>query len=141
VPKIKVIPYVSIYRYTKFGQFWTLGRPLFWISMFERLKILEIRIELGPACQSGPLLNRSLNRPPARHAPSMTICHAHFLTSPLSAAVVHRRNKVVFLLSARSAVALLFKPHRARAPAPRCRRTSSARSSCAAGATPFSSTG
>jgi hypothetical protein len=66
VPKIKVIPYVSIYRYTKFGQFWTLGRPPFWISMFERLKILEIRIELGPACQSGPLLNRSLNRPPAR---------------------------------------------------------------------------
>jgi hypothetical protein len=47
VPKIKVIPYVSIYRYAKFGEFWTSRRPPFWISKFERLKILEIRIELG----------------------------------------------------------------------------------------------
>jgi hypothetical protein len=37
VPKIKVIPYVSNYCYAKFGEFWTLGRPLFFISMFERL--------------------------------------------------------------------------------------------------------
>jgi hypothetical protein len=44
VPKIKVIPYVSIYCSTKFGEFWTLGRPLFWISKFKRLKILEIQI-------------------------------------------------------------------------------------------------
>jgi hypothetical protein len=52
VPKIKVIPYVSNYRYAKFGEFWTLERPPFWISKFERLKILEIGIEMGPACQS-----------------------------------------------------------------------------------------
>jgi hypothetical protein len=47
VPKIKVIPYVSNYRYTKLGEFWTSGKSPFWISKFERLKLLEIRIELG----------------------------------------------------------------------------------------------
>jgi hypothetical protein len=42
VPKIKVIPYTSRYSYAKFGEFWTLGRPPFWISKFGRLKILKI---------------------------------------------------------------------------------------------------
>jgi hypothetical protein len=49
VPKIKVIPYISNYPYAKFGEFWTSGRP-FGISKFKKLKILEIRIELRPAC-------------------------------------------------------------------------------------------
>jgi hypothetical protein len=40
VPKIKVIPYVSNYHYTNFGEFWALARPPFWISKFKRLKIL-----------------------------------------------------------------------------------------------------
>jgi hypothetical protein len=63
VPKIKVIPYVSNYPYAKFEEFWTSERHLFWISKFERLKIVEIRIELRPACQSEPLLNRMHQSP------------------------------------------------------------------------------
>jgi hypothetical protein len=42
VPKIKVIPYTSNYHNAKFGEFWTLARPSFWISKFGILKILEI---------------------------------------------------------------------------------------------------
>jgi hypothetical protein len=65
--KRKVVSYVSNYLSAKLGEFWTSGRPPFWISKFERLKILEIRIELGPFCQLEQLPNRaaSLNRPEA----------------------------------------------------------------------------
>jgi hypothetical protein len=65
---IKVIPDVSNYRYAKFGEFWTSGRPPFWISKFKRLKILEIRIELGLACQSEPPSNWTPSRWPHAHA-------------------------------------------------------------------------
>jgi hypothetical protein len=41
VPKRKVVPYVSNYHYETFGEFWTAGRSLFWISKFGRLKLLE----------------------------------------------------------------------------------------------------
>jgi hypothetical protein len=39
--KKKVAPCVSKYLYAKFGEFWTSGRSLIWISNFGRLKILK----------------------------------------------------------------------------------------------------
>jgi hypothetical protein len=51
-----------------------IEKPLFWISNFKRLKILEIRIELGPACQSEPPSNRAPGRWP--HACAIAASHA-----------------------------------------------------------------
>jgi hypothetical protein len=69
VPKIKVIPYVSNYRYVKFREFWTSGRPPFWISYFKRLKILEIRIDLGPLVSWTHRLTARTRLPIARATP------------------------------------------------------------------------
>jgi hypothetical protein len=63
VPKIKVIPYGSNYRYEKIGEFWASRRPPFWISKFERLKILEIQIELGPIVSQSHRLTGHTCRP------------------------------------------------------------------------------
>jgi hypothetical protein len=97
----------------------------------------QIQVSEGNSNLSwAPLVSRrhrltgSTGRPPtcprgivdSDRAPLVTTDRVHRLKSPLSAAAVHRRNEAIFLLSARSAVALLFKPRRASAPAPHCHR-------------------
>jgi hypothetical protein len=103
VPKIKVIPYISNYRYAKFGEFWTSGRPPFWISKFERLKFLEIQIEMGPACQSEPPLNQTHRLPACvcdtvdSDRTSLVFITPHALPAlPLSSAGIEHRSQDIF---------------------------------------------
>jgi hypothetical protein len=73
VPKTKVVPCLSNYPYTQFGEFCTWGRSLFSISKFRRWKILKkIRKATGSTCQWPTASKGCVSRPVRAHACTVT---------------------------------------------------------------------